>query len=165
MESSNTQNFNILLYVLLGIVIVLILYYVLCCTNDKKCTGEFYGPDMIYTYGKNNTDLQNLIARVYNLNNEMVKKPLTEALKTVSNDERIGVFSIDNPVSVRRAIESNESYHKILSPAIDNSLKKNKLKLARNVEDGTIISESVTLDGYDYPIGQWLFVQRHDDIA
>lgn len=161
------KKFNILIYVLIAITAILIIYYLVACNNkDRECDKkEFYGPDMIYTYGPDNIDLHSLISRVYNLNSEMVKKPLKDALKTVSNDERIGVFAIDNPVSLRRAIESNESYHKILAPEIDKALNKRRLKLARNSIDNTIISEPVEFDGYMYPIGQWLFVQRENNIS
>ncbi len=160
----NEKDFKILLYIFFIFLIISLFYYMICA-NEKKCSSENYGPDIIYTYGKDNMNLHTLIARVYNLNNEMIKKPLIEALVTISNDERIGVFSIDNPTVLRRPIESNESYHKILIPAIDDALRKRKLKLARNSYDNTVIYEPVTFDGYDYYIGQWLFVQNDDFIA
>lgn len=158
---------KIILWVILILTVIgvsILLYYLI---TNKSSSSEYYGPDNIFTYGQKNSDLFNLTARVYDLNQVMSKMPLGQAIQRLGPDQRVGVFSIDNDKKYRKAIESNESYRKILAPAVDKKLREQgRGKLARNVlNNNLIITEPVSMNGYVYPVGQWLFVQRMDNIA
>jgi hypothetical protein len=167
MASTNSNsNFNST-YIWAGVGVVVIVTIIGLVVYTSKKQNEKYGEYNTTTVGPDPfvSVLPKMMTKVYNYRNEFVKaEPLEKVLKTIQPYEKFAVCSTDNPIAYTRPLQDIPQVMKFMTPYMERMLALRGLKLAKNPNDGQYIYKFVEADGYDYPIGLWLYVAKADSV-